>query len=142
MWEGVKTRTGSEGRVLRGLLLRIGRFNVVGLLGIPVHTLTLALLVWAGLHYLAATIVAVDVAVLHNFVWHRKWTWADRAQRRAGAALMRFNLTTGVTSIAGNLVLMWLLVDGVGLNVYFANLAAIACCSLVNFILSDRVVFL
>ncbi len=41
----------------------------------------------------------------------------------------------------GNLLLMRLLVGEMRLNYVVANLAAVAVCSLVNFLLSDRFVF-
>ena len=131
-------------RLMRGsaLFKRWVKFSAVGATGIIVQAATLALLLRvAGLHYLAATALAVEASVLHNFVWHRKWTWADRRQTEAAQMLLRFNLTTGAMSIIGNLFFMWLLVGGAGLNAYVANMATIALCSLINFILSDRLVF-
>ena len=124
------------------LLYRWFRFSAVGAAGIVVQAATLALLLRvAGLHYLAATAIAVEASVLHNFVWHRRWTWADRRRGNTSAMLLRFNLTTGAMSIVGNLVLMVVFVAGVGLAPFVANMVTIAICSLVNFALSDRFVF-
>ena len=126
----------------RGWLHRWFRFSAVGAAGIAVQAATLALLLRvAGLHYLAATAIAVEASVLHNFVWHRRWTWADRRSGNTSAMLLRFNLTTGAMSIIGNLVLMVVLVGGVGLAPFVANMVTIAICSLINFALSDRFVF-
>ena len=94
-----------------------------------------------NLHYLAATALAVEASVLHNFVWHRRWTWRDREQSRWLAMLVRFNLTSGMLSLAGNLLLMFVLVGGMKLNAIIANLITIAICSLINFTLADRFVF-
>jgi putative flippase GtrA len=55
--------------------------------------------------------------------------------------LLRFNLTSGAMSLAGNLVLMFVFVSQVKLNAYAANLITIAICSLINFTLADRFVF-
>jgi len=44
-------------------------------------------------------------------------------------------------SAAGNLVLMRVFVGGIGMNYVVANLVTIATCSVVNFLVSDRVVF-
>ena len=121
------------------------RFNVVGLAGVAVQLAVLAFLTrcWA-LDYLTATFLAVEAAVLHNFFWHEKWTWADRpAQRLSGrlARLARFHLSNGLTSIAGNLALMSLLVGRLHLPVMPANVAAIVACSGANFLLSHLWVF-
>ena len=70
--------------------MRFWRFNAVGVLGFAVQLAVLALLVHGGVHYLAATAIAVEAAILHNFLWHERWTWADRPGRgraRAGRLL-------------------------------------------------------
>jgi putative flippase GtrA len=96
----------------------------------------------AGVHYLAATAVAVETAIVHNFLWHERWTWNDR--RRSGERLRRlllFNGTTGLVSILGNLLFMTLFVGKLSMHPLAGNLAAIACCASLNFLLSHRVVF-
>jgi outer membrane lipoprotein-sorting protein len=50
-------------------------------------------------------------------------------------------LTNGALSILGNLVFMRLLVGSLGFHYLLANLVTIAICSLLNFIVSDRLVF-
>ena len=59
------------------------RFNLVGGVGIAVQFAALFVL-RSLLHfdYLFATAVAVEAAVVHNFVWHEQFTWADRVQAR------------------------------------------------------------
>jgi putative flippase GtrA len=121
-------------------------FNGVGLLGALVQLSTLALLVHlAQVHYLLATASAVEAAVLHNFAWHQRWTWRDRAsgmdRRAAWAALGRFHVANGLVSLAGNVVLMALLVGALHLPPVAANALAILACSVVNYVLGDRWVF-
>jgi len=121
------------------------KFNAVGLMGTGVQLAALTLFVsgfeW---HYLLATGLAVECAVLHNFVWHERFTWRDRASgsmRRSLTRLLHFNLTTGAISILGNLVLMRLLAGAFRLNYLVANLATIVTLSLANFAVSHLVVF-
>lgn len=122
------------------------KFNAVGALGMAVQLGALGVFVRVlGLHYLLATALAVEAAVLHNFLWHRRWTWADRpgiASPAWGLLLLRFNLTTGTVSIVGNLLFMGLLAGAAGLEPLLANLLSIGLCSLVNFLVCDRFVFL
>ena len=132
-------------RTPRVTAVRWLKFNTVGVLGIAVQ-LAVLLGLKNGLHlgYLYATALAVEAAVLHNFLWHERYTWADRVQpswRRSLSRLLRFNLTTGAVSIAGNLALMKLLVDLGHVNFLLANGVAIVVCSVVNFVVSDRIVF-
>lgn len=132
-------------RTPRVIAVRWLKFNSVGVLGIGVQLAVLLILkIEFHLGYLLATTLAVESAVLHNFLWHERYTWADRVQlswRRSLLRLLRFNLTTGAVSIAGNLALMKLLVDFGHVNFLLANGAAIVVCSFVNFVVSDRVVF-
>ena len=121
------------------------RFNAVGGIGIGVQLAALAIFrSLLHLDYLLATILAVETAVLHNFLWHERFTWADRPAvrfRHSLGRLVRFNASNGLISILGNLLLMRLLVGGLGMQYFVANLIAIAVCSLVNFLLSNCFVF-
>lgn len=124
------------------ILYRFAKFSAVGAGGVIVQTVTLGVLLRVvGMHYLPATALAVEASVLNNFVWHRRWTWADRPRSRAALTLLRFNATNGAISLIGNLAFMFILVSGLELNPNAANLITIAICSLVNFALGDRVVF-
>jgi putative flippase GtrA len=120
------------------------KFNAVGIIGVGVQLLVLSVLKSGfGMNYLLATFLAVETTIIHNFIWHERWTWIDRTRDAGGvpARLLRFNLANGVISLAGNIVLMWLFVSRFNLNYMLANLMAIVICSLVNFLVSDRLVF-
>ncbi|MGB9146706.1 MAG: GtrA family protein [Acidobacteriaceae bacterium] len=125
------------------LLARWGKFNVVGAMGMGVQLGTLALESrWMGEHYLLATAAALEVTLLHNFVWHLHYTWRDRRDRRAVARqLVRFHLSNGMVSLVGNLGLMRLLVGEARMPLLVANGIAILVCSLVNFALGHRWAF-
>jgi putative flippase GtrA len=128
------TATGRRSPAIRWI-----KFNLVGGMGIVVQLLMLVALK-TNLHYLFATALAVETAVVHNFLWHERFTWADRAGA-SFARFCKFNLTTGLFSIAGNLALMKLLV-GVGhVNYLLANGITITACSVINFLVSDGFVF-
>jgi putative flippase GtrA len=132
---------------LRALFGRWVKFNAVGGLGIVVQLGALAVLAGpVGMHYLVATGLAVEIAVLHNFFWHERWTWMERTRRAPElrllvGRLLRFHLSNGLVSILGNLVLMRLLVGQFRLHYMVANVLSIAACSLANFLLSDLFVF-
>ncbi|MGD0568107.1 MAG: GtrA family protein [Candidatus Sulfotelmatobacter sp.] len=130
---------------MSGTTLRWLKFNAVGVLGIGLQLAVLFALK-SGLHlnYLPATALAVEAAVVHNFLWHERYTWADRVQpswRHSLPRLLRFNLSTGGVSILGNLALMKVMVGWGQMNYLVANGVAIALCSLANFLVSDGWVF-
>ena len=129
----------------RQRLLRWLKFNFVGGIGIVVQLGALALF-RSGLHlnYLMATALAVETAVIHNFLWHERFTWRDRPSAHRLQSLARFakfNAANGAVSIVGNLLIMRALVGQFGVNYMISNLIAITVCSLINFLLSDWVVF-
>lgn len=115
-------------------------FIGVGALGFLVQITALwALLSIAHWRWLPATTAAVELAIIHNFLWHRRWTWRDRAA--AGGGFVRFNMSTGVTSLAGNAALMAIFVGLLGMPAIPANVLAVATMSAANFFAADRWVF-
>jgi putative flippase GtrA len=123
--------------------IRWARFNLVGAAGMVVQLVTLAVLTrLEPTHYLCATATALELALLHNFAWHVQVTWCDRRGKTAlTTQLLRFQLSNGLVSLLGNLLLMRILVQGARLPVLPSNAVAILCCSILNFYIGDRWAF-
>jgi putative flippase GtrA len=118
------------------------KFNFVGFLGIGVQLAAFSLYNAAGLNYLLATALAVETAVLHNFVWHERFTWSGLPRSGSLGRLLRFHAGNGLISIAGNVLLMRLFVGVLHIHPYvLANCIAIAACALANFAVSEWFVF-
>ncbi|MBI3207673.1 MAG: GtrA family protein [Candidatus Solibacter usitatus] len=116
------------------------RFNAVGAAGVAVQLGMLRLLhEFLHLPCLPATALAVETAVLHNYWWHWKWTWSDRSS--PASSLLRFQCTTGLVSIAGNLMAMKLILQLFDVPVLTANALSICLLYAFNFLVSDRYVF-
>jgi putative flippase GtrA len=117
-------------------------FNAVGAAGFLVQIACVWLLVeGAGLHYVPGAALALEAAILHNFVLHTRWTWRDR--RRAGGRLdrlARYHGLHGATAIL-NLTCTVVLVEAGGLSYLPATVLGVAACSLLNFLVSHTVVF-
>jgi putative flippase GtrA len=90
------------------MLIRCGRFNMVGAMGMVVQLTALALFTrWSDRHYLCASAAAVELALIHNFVWHLHYTWSDRRDQTTRLIqFARFQLSNGMISLVGNLLLM------------------------------------
>src|SRR5688572_2313245 len=121
------------------------RFNGIGAIGAGLQLAVLGLLTrLTGLHYLWATVVAVEATVLHNFCWHERWTWSDRrapSRRHVYQRLGYFQLTNGLVSVVGNLVLMRVFAGILGMDTLAANIVSILILSLANFGASEWLVF-
>jgi dolichol-phosphate mannosyltransferase len=138
---GEATRCGWQSSIWSARLQRPAKFALVGAVGIVVQLAALQALTAIGVSYLLATGLAVEAAVLNNFMWHRKFTWSDRGGSDL-ARLLRFHLSNGAISILGSLLLMRWFVSQFGMGMLVANLLTIAACSVGNFLASDRWVFL
>lgn len=123
---------------------RFFRFNAVSAAGFAVQLATVILCTWwLAMPAVAATAAGVAAALVHNFIWHWRWTWVDRPAYRGGwlGAFLRFVAANGVVSFAGNVAIVTTLTQATGLDAVSANVAAVAACGLLNYQLGDRVVF-
>jgi putative flippase GtrA len=124
-------------------LIRWGKFNLVGAIGMAFQLAILALLDRrAPGHYLYATAAAIELTLLHNFVWHVHFTWRDQRGRFGLIRqLIRFHASNGLVSMVGNLMLMRILAQDAHVPILVANVVAILVCSMINFVLGDRWAF-
>jgi dolichol-phosphate mannosyltransferase len=118
------------------------RFNLVGIMGFLWQAATLSALVrWSGLPAALSVTIAVLVAVSHNFLWHERFTWRDRPRTERARRWLSFNISTGLISVISNVVVTMVVMRLTGLPVLGANFIAVASASLLNFVISDRLVF-
>ena len=122
---------------------RFASFATVGSLGFILQLGALAFLTAAGWPYLVAAAIAVELAALHNFCWHERWTWCDRVlpRCRVGRRLLDYHLTTASIAVAGNVVLTGAIVEISGAPPLLANVAAVAILAMVSFRVADRWVY-
>lgn len=122
---------------------KAGRFVLVALAGFVVQLAVLDMLTrLAALDYRVATVLAVEAAVLNNFICHERWTWREtfRTSNRL-VRVVRFHAATALLSIGGNVVLTWCFVDLLSWPVLVANTVAVAVLGIANFHSADRWVF-
>jgi putative flippase GtrA len=122
--------------------VRLTKFSLVGAMGTAFQLGALALLShWMPGHYLYATAAAIELTLLHNFLWHCRYTWRDRQGTQQTHRFLRFHISNGLVSLLGNLVLMRLLVGEAHLPVMVSNAIAVLSCSIPNFLLGNSWVF-
>jgi putative flippase GtrA len=121
--------------------MRVIKFSAVGAIGVVVQVAALTALTHVRVHYLVATVWAVEAAVLHNFCWHQYFTWRDREAASVWSRLARFHLSNALISLVGNVAIMRLLVGVFGMQAVVANLFSVATCAAVNYLASDHWVF-
>lgn len=120
-------------------------FNFVGAMGFTVQIIVLWVLVSGfEIGYLLATGLAVEAAIVHNFIWHEHWTWADRVKDRDGGVIKRllyFHTANGLISLALNLALMQMFVGKLDIHYLPANLISVAVCAILNFVAGNHFVY-
>ena len=80
-----------------------------------------------GWHYLWATVVAVEVTLVHNFTWRERWTW--------------WKYQLGTVAMLENLFAAELLVGRRGFPTLMATPLAIVGSGMVNFLIGQFLVF-
>ncbi|MEQ1574503.1 MAG: GtrA family protein [Vicinamibacterales bacterium] len=122
---------------------RLVRFSAVSALGVGVQLATIWFLTAVThVHYLLAAMAAVGLTVVHNFAWHWRWTWRDRTESGGiASSFVRFALANGALSLAGNLAIVAVLVQGMHAAPVAANAVAIGACGLVNYWIGNTLVF-
>lgn len=124
---------------------RFGKFSLVGILGAGMQVVLFDLLL-DRLHLPgpAAAPIAVELVILHNFLWHERFTWRDRRSaglRERASQLWRFHAANGFVSLAGNTVLVYGLVQVLKMPALLSAAVAILICAPVNFVIADRWVY-
>jgi putative flippase GtrA len=112
-------------------------------MGMAVQLTALALLNrCARGHYLIDSTAALELTLLHNFLWHWNYTWRDRRGRTTPLrAFLRFQLSNGMVSLLSNLVVMRLLVGHGHLPVLAATLISIVGSAALNYLVGNTFVF-
>ncbi len=113
--------------------LQLLRFCLVGASGYAVNLAVYALLLkGAHAHYLLAATGSFLVAVSNNYTWNRLWTFRGQRGHVAYQGL-RF-LVVSTIALAGNLLILLLLVDSLGLGKVLGQAIAIVLVTPWNFV--------
>jgi dolichol-phosphate mannosyltransferase len=123
---------------------RLLRFCAVGTTGIVVNETALWFLTAvAGLYYINASLGAVELAIVSNYLLNEFWTFRDKADRLKGVSnrfqrFLKFNLICVVGGIL-NTTTLWMLTGGLGINYLYSNLAGIALGTIWNYWINANV---
>lgn len=117
--------------IQRALLAKLIKFLIIGGSGVLVNTAALFFLYQiARLPLLAASALAVELAIVNGFLWNNRWTFGRRT-----LSLGRF-LRYHAVSLGGLVITtgtLWLLVRYAGILYLTANLVGIVLATAWNF---------
>lgn len=118
----------------RARVARILKFACVGIIGVGINTGALYIFSrWLDLPLVAASAIAVELAVISNYLLNARWTFATSVASFGRFA--KFNLAS-LLGLGLNVMVVWLLVR---LGIYFltANLFGITAGFTSNYALSS-----
>lgn len=118
-------------------LHRFMRFSAVGFSGVFVNMGVLAALAQRGTELVPAGAVAVEAAIVWNFLLNEFWSFSDLARRRPGRRarawrLAKFNLISAGGALI-NVGLLWALTQFAGMHYLVSDLIGIAAATIWNY---------
>lgn len=121
--------------------IRLVKFSLVGGLGAVINTGLLWLFTdLAGIYYLYSSIVAIEIAIVLQFIMNDRWTFKEQRTTRAGqfiTRLLKSNIWRS-SGLAVNIGVLYLLTEYAGVYYLLSNIAGIFCAFLLNYLLESR----
>jgi dolichol-phosphate mannosyltransferase len=128
------------------LLFRGTRYMVVSWIGMVVNTACLYLFKGVlRIPIIPASMMAIEIAIIHNFVWYRNWAWRDRREQKTQLPFFRqlllYNVATGLVDLLVNVSILWLLYRFFGVYYLIANIIGMILGPFIKFWLNDKIIF-
>ncbi|MCK4475562.1 MAG: GtrA family protein [Methanophagales archaeon] len=126
---------------LKADFLRLIKFSIVGVIGAGINTGFLWILTdLAGLFYLFSSVVAIEIAIIMQFLMNDRWTFKDRKTTNVCQFIKRIFKSNIWRSggLAINITILYVLTEYVGVYYLISNIFGIICAFLLNYILESR----
>jgi putative flippase GtrA len=118
--------------------LRFVRFGLVGLSGLVVNTLALALFTAeVGIYYVLSAILATQVSTAWNYALTERWVFHGRESGRRPSHRAALFFATNNAAMLIRIPLLALLASGLGINYLLANVLSLVALTLARFALAD-----
>jgi dolichol-phosphate mannosyltransferase len=122
-----------------GELLRFAKFLLVGLSGTLINMALLYVLTeYAGLYYILSSAIAIECAIITNFVTNDFFTFADRrtpGSKPFFSRLLSYNLIS-LLGLGVNMGILWLLTEKAGLYYLASQFVGIICVTIFRYMLN------
>jgi putative flippase GtrA len=126
---------------LRMDVLRLIKFSIVGGIGAGINTGFLwVLTAVGGLFYLVSAVVAIEIAILMQFLMNDRWTFRETKTQHLEQFIKRIFKSNVWRSggLAVNIGVLYLLTEYMGMYYLLSNIVGIICAFLLNYILESR----
>ncbi len=128
------------------LLFRGTKFMIVAWIGMLVNTGCLYFFKGVlGVRLIPASVMAIEIAIIHNFFWLRFWAWGDRGASDGRPPFVKqlliYNVATGAVDLAANVTILWVLSTLFGVQYLVANIMGMILGPFIKFWLNERIIF-
>ena len=118
--------------------LRFARFGLVGLSGLLVNTLALALFTAEGhIYYALSAILATQVSTAWNFALTDLWVFRGRSSERGALRRAGLFFATNNAAMLIRIPLLLALTSGLGVHYLVSNILSLVALTVVRFMLAD-----
>ncbi len=121
--------------------LRLFKFSIVGGIGAVISTVLLWILTeFVGLYYLFSSVIAIEIAILMQFLMNDRWTFKDEKTDSSGQLIKRI-IKSNIWRSGGlvvNISVLYILTEYMGVYYLISNILGIFCAFLLNYILESR----
>jgi dolichol-phosphate mannosyltransferase len=120
-----------------GELGRLLKFSAVGGSGVFVNMGALTFMTSMGVSYVAGGVIAVETAIVTNFLLNEFWSFSDFSRRRPGISsrvmrFLKFNFFCAGGAVI-NMAFLWTLTEYAGVYYLVSNLIGIAAATVWNY---------
>jgi putative flippase GtrA len=114
------------------------KFGAVGILNTLITIGTYSVLVYFNLNYITANVIGYALGVLNSYYWNKNWVFGTNQTQKS--MFIKFVLVNLIT-LGFNTLILYLLVQHAGLNLFLSQLIATGIGLLFNYILNKKWTF-
>lgn len=126
-------------RFLSDDIFRFIKFGLVGVLNTLINWILFILLNSFGIYYIISNVIAYSISTLNSYLWNSKWVF-----KYSGDNVKETSVKFIVLNIIGltlNTIILYLLVDIVGLNKLIALVITTGIVMILNYFINKLWVF-
>lgn len=126
-------------RFLSNDIFRFIKFGLVGVLNTLINWILFILLNSFGIYYIISNVIAYSISTLNSYLWNSKWVF-----KYSGDNVKETSLKFIVLNVIGltlNTIILYLLVDIVGLNKLIALVITTGIVMILNYFINKLWVF-
>jgi putative flippase GtrA len=123
---------------LRSLLIQFFKFGIVGFFNTVISYIIYSVLIYIGLHYLIASIIAFIISVLNSFFWNNKYVFKknDDQKRNVFHSLIKTYISYAFTGLILQNLFLFIFIGILHTSKYLAPLFGLVITIPLNFILN------